>query len=340
MASFTFDGTENRMRWDRRATGFMEVWYLTLNHRDSGAGLWLRYTITAPFERLGPPYCELWGFFFDPDGKLTFGGRQRHPINRLGGSNGADGTLVRIADSWLSESHIEGAVTSEDRTLMWSLDFEPAGRCYQHLPALLRSRAEKRFSTVCSPNLSVPFTGTVSLDGMTFEFDGERGCQSHRWGRRHARSWAWAHCSHFEGARDAVFEGLAARTSIGPFPAPTMTFLHLTYEGEEMAFNEIKWALKAKSRYEMPTWAFTASNEDFRITGAARATIDRVMQVTYHDPDGARHYCANSEIADLAVEIYRGDGNQWRHFGSLTALRTAHVEFGRSEPFIELPLIA
>lgn len=339
MGSFTSDGTENRMRWDRRATGFMEVWYTTLNHRDSGAGLWLRYTITAPMERLGPPYCELWGFFFDPDGKLTFGGKERHSIDRLGGANENDDALVRIGDGWLSENHLEGEVASEGRTLMWSLDFEPADRCYQHLPPLVRSRAEKRVSTVCSPNLAVPFTGTVSLDGLTFEFDGESGCQSHRWGRRHARSWAWAHCSRFEGAHDAVFEGLAARASIGPFPAPTMTFLHLAYEGEEMAFNDIRWALKAKSRYELPTWAFTARNEDYRITGAARATVDRVVQVSYQDPDGAAHYCANSEIADLAVEIYRGDGPRWRHIGSLTALRTAHVEFGRSDPFVELPVL-
>lgn len=337
MGAFTPKGTENRMRWDRRRHGFMEVWYSTLNHRDSGTGLWLRYTITAPFERLGAPYCELWGFFFDPDGKLTFGGKRRHPIELLGGSD--SGALVRIGDAWLSENHLEGEVTSGERSLAWSLDFEPADRCYQHLPPLLRSRAEKRVSTVCSPNLSVPFTGSVGLDGLSFEFDGERGCQSHRWGRRHARSWAWAHCSRFEGAHDAVFEGLAARTVVGPLPAPTMTFLLLSYEGEEMAFNEIKWALKAKSRYEMPTWAFTARNEDFKITGAARATIDRLLQVRYQDPDGAPHYCANSEIADLAVEIYRLEGSQWRHFGSLTALRTAHVEFGRSEPFVELPLI-
>jgi hypothetical protein len=84
MSSFTTTGTENLMRWDRRASGFMEVWYVTLNHRDSGIGLWLRYTITAPRAKVRPPYCELWGFVFDPDEKRTCGAKRPLPIQKLG----------------------------------------------------------------------------------------------------------------------------------------------------------------------------------------------------------------------------------------------------------------
>ena len=55
--------------------GFMEVWYSTINHPDTGGGVWLRYTITSP--RSAEPYCELWGFYFDPENKRTFAGKQR-----------------------------------------------------------------------------------------------------------------------------------------------------------------------------------------------------------------------------------------------------------------------
>lgn len=337
MAPFTFDGTENRMRWDRRKRDFMEVWYATANHRPSGAGVWFRYTITAPKDQ--PAYCELWAFHFDPNGKSSFAAKDRFPIDRLGSSNGRDdGALVRIGDAWLSDTHLEGRIVRADRSIEWSLDFTPFDGCFQHIPEALRARVEKRVSTVCSPNLSVPFFGTVKVDGDEFNFDGELGCQSHRWGRKHSDTWSWAHCSTFEDDADAIFEGLAARASIGSVPAPTTTLLFLRYEGMDLAFNDLKWALRAKSRYELPTWAFGARNADFKIAGAGRATVDRFVQVAYADPDGSPRFCTNSEIADLAVEIYRREGSTWRHHGSLTALRTAHLEFGRREPFPELPV--
>ncbi|MGH2729251.1 MAG: hypothetical protein ACRDJI_01435, partial [Actinomycetota bacterium] len=254
-------------------------------------------------------------------------------------SNGRDdGALVRIGDAWLSERHLEGEVSREGRSLAWSLDFEPADKCFQHLPPQIRKRVETKVSTVCSPNLSVPFSGSVKVDGDVLQVDRALGCQSHRWGRKHSSTWAWAHCSTFEHGEDAVFEGVTARAKIGPVPAPTTTFLYLRYKGQDLVFNDLKWALRAKSSYEMPTWAFTARNDDWKIAGAARVQISRMMQVAYMDPDGSPRHCANSEIADLAIEVYRRDDQSWRHDGSLTALRTAHLEFGRRDRFVELPV--
>lgn len=335
MTAFTSAGTENRMRWDRRRSGFMEVWYATALHRATGCGVWFRYTLTAP--TAGPPYCELWGFVFDPDRKRNFATKERLSIARLAEPNGRDdGALVRIGDAWLSETHLEGELTHDDRSLTWSLDLDPADRCLQHLPAQIRKRAERTASVVCSPNLAAAFSGTVTIDGETLAFEDEPGCQSHRWGRRHPLTWAWAHCSDFvEG--DAVFEGVAAKAPIGPL-RPTTTFLYLGYKGIDLEFNELRWALLAKSRYALPTWAFTARTEDWKIVGAARGSIDDFVQVTYMDPDGSARYCANSEIGDLAIEVYRRSTNRWVHDGSLTSRGTAHLEFGGQQPFEELPV--
>jgi hypothetical protein len=339
VGTFTNEGTENRMRWDRRSRGFMEVWYSTITHRETGAGLWVRYTLTSPIPSVGDPYCEVWGFFFDPTDGQSFAAKQRFPIDALGSTNGRDdGALVRIGDSWLSETHMDGAVVGGARTLRWSLDLQPADSCFQHLPASLRDRIEKRVSTVCSPNLSVPFTGVVELDGRSIAFDKEPGCQSHRWGRKHSVTWTWAHCASFEEDADAVFEGLAAKTAFGPLPGPTTTLLYLRFGGDDLVFNELRWALRARSRYEMPTWAFTARNENWRIAGAARARVDRMIQIEYADPDGTPRFCANSEVSDLAIEIYRREQPGWRHVGSLTSLHTAHLEFGKPVPFVELPI--
>lgn len=324
------------MRWDRRSTGFMEVWYATLNHRPSGSGIWLRYTLTSPRPNAGPPYCELWGFVFGPDAP-RFAGKERFSIDHLGSTNGRDdGALVRIADAWLSENHLEGEVTGDGGTLAWSLDFEPADRCYQHLPARIRKRAEKRVSTVCSPNLSVPFRGAVKVDGQLLELDGDLGCQSHRWGSAHSQSWTWAHCSDFREDDDSVFEGVAARASLGPVPVPTSTFLYLRYDGVDIELNDLRTALRASSTYDMPMWSFSAHNAEWKIVGAARTAPERMLQVRYEDPDGSERHCANSEIADLALEVYRRSSGAWVSAGSLTAMRTAHLEFGRRSPWTRL----
>ena len=313
----------------------MEVWYATVLHRSSGYGVWFRYTITAPLE--GAPFCELWGFVFDSDHKRSFAAKERFTIDQLGSANGRDdGALVRIADAWLSESHLEGRLTSEDRTLEWSLDLQPADRCFHHLPSQLRRRAEKKVSTVCSPNLAVPFSGTVRIDDEVLEFEDEPGCQSHRWGKKHSLTWAWTHCSEFEGV-DAVLEGVAAKAPLGPV-RPTTTFLYLRYKDLDLEFNELRWALLAKSRYTLPTWAFTARTDKWKIVGAARASIEDFVQVAYMDPDRSPRYCANSEIADLAVEVYRRSENNWIHDASLIAKGTAHLEFGSQQRFEELPV--
>lgn len=328
MSTFTSLGNENQMVWDRSTAGFMEVWYSTITHRESGCGVWVRYTITSPAE--GSPYCELWGFVFDPTDRRSFQGKNRFAIDRLGRPRD-DGSIVRIGDAWLSETHLDGRVESEGRTMSWSLDMEPAAQCFQHLPAALRGRIEKRVSTVCSPNLSVPFTGEVNVDGDVLNFTGDHGCQSHRWGRSHSESWTWAHCLFPD--KNAVFEGLAAKARIGPLPAPTSTLVFLKYGDEDIAFNEMRWALRAKSTYGPPTWTFTARTDRWKLTGTAELNPERSVQVTYTDPDGSNRYCCNSEVADMALQLFARNGRTWSLESGLVADGNAHLEFGAREPF-------
>jgi hypothetical protein len=131
---------------------------------------------------------------------------------------------------------------------------------------------------------------------------------------------------------------LAARSSLGGVPVPTITMLYLRRDEEDLAFNTFKWALAAKSRYELPAWAFTAHTDEYKVVGAARVLPERMVQVCYEDPDRSQRFCANSEIADLGLEVFRRDRNVWRHIESLSSLKRAHLQFGRRVPFVELPV--
>lgn len=175
----------------------------------------------------------------------------------------------------------------------------------------------------------MPISGTVELDGDSIRYDGEPGCQSHRWGRRHARSWAWAHCSAWDGGEDAVFEGLGA----SPLPGlPPLTFLYLRYGGEDLVFR------RARGRFEFPSWTFSAANDRWRISGAAGLRPEAAVQVRYADPDGGGRHCVNSEIADVAMELYERSDRTWRHAATLTSAGAAHFELGRPSSWPEVPV--
>lgn len=332
MGSFTTWGTENEMRWTPGSARIMEAWYVTITDRASGWGFWFRYTISVPDR--GDPYCDLWAFAFDPEGRHTFAGKKRSSVAALT----REGVNVGIGSAWLTDDHLNGEVIAGDRRLSWSIDFVPAKRTFHHLPELLRSRIEKRVSTVCAPNLGVSFNGRIELDGRELILDDARGQQGHRWGRKHASTWSWAHCSLFDGSPDAVFEGLSAKAALGPLPGPTLTFIYLGLDGEDIVLNDLKTGLRARSDYVLPAWVFTSRDGHWQVVGSARAHPDRLVQVTYTDPDGAHRYCANSEIASLALEVYRREGAVWRHHRSLTSTGGAHLEFGRRQPFDELPI--
>jgi hypothetical protein len=50
--------------------------------------------------------------------------------------------------------------------------------------------------------------------------------------------------------------------------------------------------------------------------------------VRYEDPDGTPSLCANTEVADLTLEVYRAG----RLLDRLVATGTAHLEFGSRKP--------
>jgi hypothetical protein len=119
---------------------------------------------------------------------------------------------------------------------------------------------------------------------------------------------------------------------------PAFTSLYLRHKGQDLTFNGIGSVLRSRSRPELPTWAFSSHDARWKIAGAARLATVRSVQVRYDDPDGGIRHCANSEIADLALEVYENVDGAWRHDASLTAIGSAHLEFGRKEPFPELPV--
>ncbi len=320
---------ENLPRWDGRR-GWYEVWYATTNHAPSGTALWLRYTLHVPADAEG--HATIWGVAFDRDGPV-FAARQDHPLTavRLGGE-----TIMRVGDALLAEGHLAGALTDDGgRVLTWDLSFDPAEDAVGPLPHALERVTPSYY---LNPNLDVRASGTVNVGDRILELDTEPMGQSHVWGRHHAGAWAWMHLHVDDGF---VIEAIQARphaaARIGR-RLPSLPFAVVSLLGSPQTFGPAgPW--RARGRYTFPVWHLSLRGPDIRLEVSVRAPERRFIQVTYHDPDGSPAYCANSEVADGVVEVYRRYGRAWRQTEIHELSGRSHLEFGARSPYPGVPVV-
>ena len=88
------------------------------------------------------------------------------------------------------------------------------------------------------------------------------------------------------------------------------------------------------SRFGLTSWHASAIDGDRRVTMDVEADRETLAGVTYHDPDGERAYCYNSETASMQVRVWDGD----RLVDELTAPGRAHFEYAQRQPVDGLEL--
>lgn len=325
------DATEadNAMVWRPGQAGHYEVWYLTMNHRASRTGYWIRYTLEAPTH--GDAYAQLWFAFFSKDDPTkNFAINRRVPIASLVAQ--AAPFQVTIGDAVLRHDAMKGALSGDGHRVSWDLTWLPAARTHRHLPDLIYSTsfADTR---VLSPNLDVPVRGTIEVDGATYTMDGEPGGQTHVWGRKHAHEWAWGHCNAFEGRRGAALETLTARLKRRGVVLPALTVLTLYIDGERLGFTDFTDTLLGRGRFGTGTYTFAAQGAFARVEGEFTCRPEDMILTEYADPDGEAAWCANTETADLRVRVWRRAFlGRWREDHVLHAAGTGHFEVAKRSP--------
>jgi hypothetical protein len=324
----------NVLQWDG-ARGHYEAYYLTLTDRASGQGLWIRYTMVAPLESAGEPAtCALWLLAMSPDETPKLLGRkQTLPIGELVAE--ARPFRLRIGAATLDDRGMRGAIDD----VAWDLHWEPAARAYEHVhPLLRRARVAKTVLTL--PHADLAVSGTVTLPDGELALEGARGGQAHLWGAKHASRWAWAHCNDFDDLDGtprpgsfvdgvSVFVPRLGR-ELGP---NTPVVGHLA--GADFGSTSPVRVLRNSSRFTLTGWTFEAIDGDTRIAGEVTADRDAMVGVTYHDPDGERAYCYNSEVASMRLNVFRRDKSRfdgWRLVETLVSDGTTHFEYAQREP--------
>ncbi|HEY4058495.1 MAG TPA: hypothetical protein VGM39_17905 [Kofleriaceae bacterium] len=316
---------------DRR--GVYEVWYTTWNDPATGEGYWLRYIIERPVAGHGVPTFgderrgELWFARFDPrDASRTFGIHRRFRDVSSSDSPFA----VNIASAKLTNVSASGMLRGNDHLVRWELRWEPSPTTLRFFPdAMYRSKLSS--SLVNGPNHGVPLSGVLVVDGETINVDRAVASQSHVWATKHTHRWTWAHCHELEGAPGATLELLAGILKRGRVTLPPMAGVSLVLDGELHRFNQLRHLPINRCSITTTKVTFTAGGASMRLEGSFTASPEKILNCPYIDPDGEELWCANTEIADATVTVFRRSGLRWLEHRRLVSRGRAHYEVGGRE---------
>jgi hypothetical protein len=298
---------------------------MTWNHPQTEQGFWLRYITEAPVD--GPPRGELWFARFDPKNpKRTFGIHKRFPIEQL--QSGTGPFSLEIANSRLGHDHAIGQLGGNGHDVAWDLRWDAGTEILRLLPDVMYARGGLGETTVVTPNPRVPVSGSLTVDGEKLTFDRATFGQTHLWGRKHAYSWTWGRCAEFDGAPDALLEILGVRLQRRGTTLPPLALVCLDLDGEKYRLNQFRHVVRNRGTWADGRVTFLGWSPSVKIEGELSCTADQMVSAPYLDPDGTEVFCANTEIGDARVTVYRRSGLKWREHRTIEARGRAHFELG------------
>lgn len=322
---------DNVRRTTDRSEGIYEVWYVTWNHAATNTGYWLRYTLEYPSHRVdgshAEPHAEIWFARFDrANPSRTFGVHRRFSGATV--NSGSAPFSLNIAANRLTHQSATGSVAGAGHAVSWKLQWLPSPTTHRQLPDVMYARGGLGETTVQSPNVRVLVDGELFVDGQRIELNQVVMGQTHLWGKKHAASWAWGRCAEFAEAPDAWLEALSVRLVRGGVQLPPLTLVSLGIDGEVLHFNQFRHTALNRSTWRIGHFAMTAVGASAKLTCALTAEPTQLLTAPYHDPDGTAVYCANTEVGDAKVTLWRRAGLGWGNPRELTGLGRAHFETG------------
>ncbi len=324
---------DNVRRYAPDAHGMYEVWYTTWNDPRTGEGYWLRFIIEAPVAGTGgvPGFGEatrgeVWFARFDAKRpERTFGIHKRFADVV---SNDAPFRLT-IAGSELGHGHSIGELSGDGHEVRWNLTWEPAPTTLRHFPDVMYKGPLGRSPTmVHSPNPRVPMTGTLRIDGEDIALDRAIAGQSHIWAKKHSPSWTWAHCTDFTGVADGLFELIGSVVKRGPLTTPRLVMIALDFDGEQHRLNQFRHVAMNRGRWSTGRVELTARSFDIKVEALLTCAPANMINAPYVDPDGTDVFCANTEIGDATITVWKRSGLRWKEHRRLEANGRMHFEIG------------
>lgn len=303
------------VRWDPNDRGgHVESFFLKANDPDTDRALWLKLTIYSPLGGV-PTVGEAWAVIFDGD-EGHVAAKETYPIADM--SPGPGGVGLALKECSLDPGHTTGLVhTPDGAELRWDLEYDATRSPLYLLPMEWMYTAPfPKFKTL-TPTADSRFQGFIEVGDRRFEVTDWPGMQGHNWGRAHAERYAWAHCNVFDDPGDsshegAIFEGFSARIKLGPITTPFLTLVKLVHRGITYDFTDVMCWLRASSQLDHTAWDFVCVKGRQRLIGSLWTTPDRMVGLTYRNPNGDITHCLNSKIAHCELRLMEDGASRIR----------------------------
>src|SRR5262249_25418035 len=128
-----------------------------------------------------------------------------------------------------------------------------------------------------------------------------------------------------------LLELLAVRMHRRGMTLPPLVMAVLDLDGERHHLNQFRHVAMNRASWGDGRVAFTARSAMMKLQGELSCSPSALINAPYVDPDGTRVFCANTEIGDATITVFRRAGLGWREHRRLESRGRAHFELGGRE---------
>ncbi len=303
----------NTPRWLNRSGAHIESFFLKANDPDSARAVWLKVTCLQKHLRKDRPterWLDLWCCIFDKANQVFTGARQRFALQSLDIKDGVlriqnESTALHFgADS----GHFKAMITDEDHridvNLSWRADSSSLGEGYTMFPFSWMLQGPIPKQKTVTPIGLCHVNGTIISSNETYQVTQWVGCQGHNWGRAHTPDYVWLHTVLFDETGIAgTCEAFSGSVQIGSKQVGPFSGLVLRLRDETYRFDRLVDTWNQSVHVETGAYQLKLTKGRTQLILNAKAASDSVVCLGYEDPDSTMHYCMNSKLADVSIEI-------------------------------------
>lgn len=292
---------------------FLESWYLKLNDSSSKKSLSLRfntYTSGNGFKRIAEVSVVLFEKILRPQIIPEIKKTALRQVFELSAFSRISSSEIKIGHCILSHTMTSGCIYSKGKTFQWDLEFKPEKLIsFSPTPKILSHTGLVKNERITSCSQLV-FSGTTSIHQEKMTWENARGMQGYSKGSQENHSWIRAHCNSFLNERGEsapfVFEGISARSQIGPVISPPISSFFFHYEDKSYFFNTlIHTIVFSRSKNTLNAWQFRADQGSLSFRGYARAEHKDFAGFTREDTNGSLLYCTQANLSNMQISIYK-----------------------------------
>ena len=318
-------------------TDHVESWFVRANDPSGPRAVWMKATVLT--RKDGSSLVQAWCNTFDGDRTHAF--CTEVALADAVFTTSADASVVDLGILRLELApdsvRCIGALEEAGASVTWDLTLTRLpgllGVPLSLLPSDRLIDGPLPKNKLLTPFPSADCTGSLTLDGATWDLAGWSGMQGHNWGAAHSPEYAWGQCLFTEaGTTIAMVEAASGRIELGRRRSPLISMLVVRHLDQEYRFDRLLDLWRQHPAIEFPRWTLSMSGRQGRVDLEMVAAPERMVRLDYVNPARATSYCLNSKTAEVRLSVTPSRGDAF----TLTSVHGGALEF-LSHHRIELP---